>query len=140
LSFNLHLHQVQGPQSRTLIILAPTQSLKLKYFRSTQQFHFTINIYSGATATQELKLQKKQNVFFKSENIGKYTSEVNCISLFIYVRVFVYIYRLDARKNFFSERVVNTWNALPSNVVSAESVNVFKSLLDRHWTDMGTQN
>jgi hypothetical protein len=47
--------------------------------------------------------------------------------------------RLDVRKHFFSQRVVNTWNALPSNVVSAESVNAFKSLLDRHWTDMGTQ-
>jgi hypothetical protein len=47
--------------------------------------------------------------------------------------------RLEVRKNFFSQRVVNLWNALPSSIVSAESVNSFKSLLDRHWTDMGTR-
>jgi ribonucleases P/MRP protein subunit RPP40 len=38
--------------------------------------------------------------------------------------------RLDTRKYFFSQRVVNTWNRLPQAVVEATSVNLFKNRLD----------
>ena len=37
------------------------------------------------------------------------------------------------RLHCFSNRVVNHWNSLPENVVSAPSVNAFKSRLDNHW-------
>ena len=37
------------------------------------------------------------------------------------------------RRNAFSTRVVNDWNSLPTEVVSAGSVNQFKARLDRHW-------
>ena len=37
---------------------------------------------------------------------------------------------LDLRKNFFSQRVVNTWNNLPQADVNAVSVNSFKNQLD----------
>ena len=35
--------------------------------------------------------------------------------------------RLDTRKFFFSQRVVNGWNRLPATVVNAETVNAFKN-------------
>ena len=38
-----------------------------------------------------------------------------------------------ARRNVFSVRVVNDWNALPPTVVEAPSLNAFKARLDRHW-------
>ena len=38
----------------------------------------------------------------------------------------------DIRKNFFSLRVVNKWNALPSYIKYATSVNDFKNKLDAH--------
>ena len=37
---------------------------------------------------------------------------------------------LDLRKNFFSQRVVNTWNNLPQAVVDADLINCFKNKLD----------
>jgi hypothetical protein len=36
-------------------------------------------------------------------------------------------------KKFFSQKVVNVWNALPSNAVSVVSANPFKTLFE--WTD-----
>jgi len=45
--------------------------------------------------------------------------------------------RLDARKFFFSQRVVNSWNSLPQRVIEAPSVNSFKKRLDDYYQDMG---
>ena len=41
-----------------------------------------------------------------------------------------------ARRNFLSVRAVNSWNSLPSSVISAPSLNAFKSRLDSHWKDI----
>ena len=37
------------------------------------------------------------------------------------------------RRNYLSVRAVNSWNGLPSHVVSAPSLTAFKSRLDSHW-------
>ena len=39
----------------------------------------------------------------------------------------------DLRKYSFTVRIVNLWNSLPENVVSA--VNTFKNRLDKFWSD-----
>jgi hypothetical protein len=44
--------------------------------------------------------------------------------------------KLDIRKNFFSQRVVNSWNGLPESVVEADSVNNFKSRYDKYINDL----
>jgi len=38
--------------------------------------------------------------------------------------------QLQLRQGFFSQRVVCAWNSLPSSVVEASSVNIFKKRLD----------
>ena len=43
--------------------------------------------------------------------------------------------RLEVRSNYFTNRVVNEWNSLPSNVVTAPTLNSFKSRLDYFWKD-----
>ena len=42
-------------------------------------------------------------------------------------------YNLELRKHFFTNRVINQWNSLPSDVVCTPSVNSFKSKLDIYW-------
>jgi hypothetical protein len=43
--------------------------------------------------------------------------------------------KCSARENFFSNRVVETWNRLPTEVINSCSVNAFKNSYDRHMID-----
>jgi len=38
--------------------------------------------------------------------------------------------RINVRKFFSSQRVVDSWNSLPSNIVESPSINMFKNRLD----------
>jgi len=44
--------------------------------------------------------------------------------------------RTSVRQNFFSYRIVNSWNSLPDSVVSAPSVNCFKHRFDAHCVNL----
>ena len=48
-------------------------------------------------------------------------------------KLFKYRFRLTLRANSFSNRVANTWNSLTENVISAPSLNAFKSRLNQCW-------
>ena len=38
--------------------------------------------------------------------------------------------------NFFTNRVVNNWNKLPTHIVNAKSINEFKNSIDKHYKDI----
>jgi hypothetical protein len=41
---------------------------------------------------------------------------------------------LDIKRHSFSQRVINSWNSLTEEIVSAPTLNCFKARLDRHWS------
>ena len=41
-------------------------------------------------------------------------------------------FRLDIRKNLFTQRIVNDWNILPGSAVMSASVNQFKGHIDKY--------
>ena len=41
--------------------------------------------------------------------------------------------KLNLRQNFYSHRIINAWNNLPDDIVSAQSLNAFKNAIDRHF-------
>ena len=43
------------------------------------------------------------------------------------------IYNMKAYVNFFTQRVVGPWNSLPEQVISAPTLNSFKTRLDKQW-------
>ena len=44
---------------------------------------------------------------------------------------------LRCRQEFFSQRVIESWNKLPDQVVNAVSINSFKSELENYWKRYG---
>ena len=41
--------------------------------------------------------------------------------------------KINKRKNYFSNRVIDVWNNLPEEAVSAKSVKDFEIAIDKHW-------
>ena len=50
-------------------------------------------------------------------------------------KLFKHSFRHDIRKFSFTCGIVNIWNSLPNYVIDANTVDIFKSRLDKFWHD-----
>ncbi len=48
-------------------------------------------------------------------------------------KLFKYRCNSELRKHTFSHRIIDDWNSLTECIVSADSIDSFKSKLDKHW-------
>ena len=46
-------------------------------------------------------------------------------------------FQTDIAKNYFTYSIVNEWNSLPSHVVNAIDINMFKNRLDKEFKSRG---
>jgi hypothetical protein len=71
--------------------------------------------------------------------ITSYNEDINCMLSFNKdtitrgdrFKLFQGQVRYDLRKYFFSNRILSIWNSLPDQVVSSDSLNMFKNRFDR---------
>lgn len=50
-------------------------------------------------------------------------------------KLYTHHVRLNCRRNFFTQRVITTWNALPERVVAGSSVSAFEDALTKYFVD-----
>ena len=74
------------------------------------------------------KIRIDPSTFFKPSPTNS-TTRGHCMKLLVPSS------RKVSRQRFFSVRVVNSWNHLPENIVTAESINIFKNRLDQYWKE-----
>ena len=66
----------------------------------------------------------KDKLFVMNTNLN---TRGNCMKIFK-KRV-----KTEFRRGMFSQRMVNTWNSLPNNVINSPSINCFKNRLNKFW-------
>ena len=84
-----------------------------------------IEIYKIATAKRDIHCCPKLNL--RSSVVSDIETRGN-------IKLIPVRCKYVLRKKFLTNRAVCIWNSLSNNVVSAESVNSFKSRLDRFWS------
>jgi len=50
------------------------------------------------------------------------------------MKIFKPRFESELRKHAFSQRIIEDWNSLTENIVSSESLDIFKGRLDKHWS------
>jgi len=78
------------------------------------------------------------------KNLHGYYDNINNISLLPHIdvatrgnnyKLYQSFVKYDLRKHFFTDRVVSLWNSLPNGVVDSDTINCFKSRLDKFWNN-----
>ena len=76
---------------------------------------------------------RKPSLFLDTSSESPYVYFPILITIILEViNIFKSHTRLQCQCNFFSNRMINDWNNLPTDIVNAGSLNTFKTLLDSH--------
>lgn len=93
--------------------------------------------YLGLTTLETRRLRGDLIEVFKMlkgyENVDAnlFFSQSNTVTRGHSLKLFKHGYRLDCRKYFFSQRVIDIWNSLSDDVIACNSVNSFKNKIDK---------
>jgi hypothetical protein len=92
-----------------------------------------------------LEYRRKRNDLIQVFKILKGIDDMNAEQFFTYasvektrghsLKLFMRQSSTQLRKNSFFIRVINEWNALPEELISMSTVNMFKSGLNCHWSN-----
>ena len=110
------------PELRGLDYEARLRSLKLPTLTYRRLRGDVINVYKYIHGIYRLPLADKM---FEMAQYGATRGHS--------FKLYKHQSHLNLRKHFFSQRVVDVWNSLPDDVVTAPSLNMLKRRLDYHW-------
>ena len=82
------------------------------------------------------QMDKVDTSFFFSKATSRYATRGHSMKLFQPALNKI----LNCRKQFFTMRVINHWNELPTHVVNAKTVNAFKNRLDNYWSKLDMES
>jgi len=118
-SYTKHIFQVKHLSYEQRLEKLKLPSLEFRRFRGDliQTFKIARNLYDEETV----------DTLFKFKNDDRLRGHKYKITKF-------YFNKLQF-KHFFTNRVSNHWNNLPSHIVEADSLNVFKNKIDNHFKD-----
>ena len=74
-----------------------------------------------------------QNIYDKRVTGGMFELCENTITRGHSLKIVKHRCRLDIRKYFYTNRVIDVWNSLPEEVVRSKTVNSFKNRIDKHF-------
>ena len=80
-----------------------------------------------------IETYKRLNGYYDINPTSSFTSSNTDTTRGHHRKLFKFRSRLLVRHNFFTNRVVNLWNSLPADVISAPTVALFKKNLDDLW-------
>ena len=97
------------------------RKLKLPTLKYRRERGDMIQLYKIMTKKERIDPES----FFELANLDK--TRGHCF------KIKVPLARSNVRRQSFSARTVRLWNSLPEEVVTANSVNTFKTMLDKFW-------
>jgi hypothetical protein len=103
-------------ENRLRKLKLPTLAYRRKRGDMIEAFKLTSGLYDTALPSL-LEIQKNTRTRGHSKKLYQHRSNK------------------DIRKNFFTNRIINIWNSLPENVISAKNTKIFEHRLDNYWKD-----
>ena len=103
-------------ENRLRKLKLPTLAYRRKRGDMIEAFKLTSGLYDTALPSL-LEIQKNTRTRGHSKKLYQHRSNK------------------DIRKNFFTNRIINIWNSLPENVISAKNTKIFEHRLDNYWND-----
>ncbi len=102
-----------------------------------QERHQSLNLYSmeyrrnRGDTIQTYKILKK---IYRIDPIKFFTQTKYKGTRSHSIKLFKPRFESELRKHIFSQRIIEDWNSLTENIVSSDTLNIFKCRLDKHWS------
>ena len=115
-----HIYQVKHLSYEDRLKILQLPSLEFRQFRGDliQTYNIARNIYDHEIVANLFSFSKNERLRGHCYKITKF------------------YYNKVQYKHFFTNRVTNHWNNLPSHIVEADSLNSFKNTIDEHFKDI----
>ncbi len=125
------MKKVEGVQRRAIKVIV---ELRDKHYQERLQ---SLNLYS-------MEYRRKWGDMIQVYKILKKIDRIDPSKFFIHtkykgtrshnMKLFKPQFESELRRHAFSQRIIDDWNSLTAKIVNSESLDIFKSRLDKNWS------